>query len=101
MIDRSVAPVHKEIKSVNLDDYELKYLSKGIPVYVFNTGAQNVVSIEIIFEAGSFNQSKPLVASCTNALLMEGTTKYSSQQINEAVDFYGSFLQTDITKDVA
>lgn len=101
MIDRSVAPAHKEIKSVNLDDYELKYLSNGIPVYVFNTGSQNVVSIEIMFDAGSFNQSKPLVASCTNALLMEGTAKYSSQQINEALDFYGSFLQTDITKDIA
>jgi len=101
MIDRSVAPVHKEIKSVNLDDYELKYLSNGIPVYIFNTGSQNIVSIEIMFDAGSFNQSKPLVASCTNALLMEGTSKYSSQQINEAVDFYGAFLQTDISKDVA
>ena len=101
MIDRKIAPSTEAIQEINLMDYDLKQLSCGVPVYVFNAGSQDVVSIEILFDAGSWNQSKPLVASCTNALLKEGTTIHTSQQINEAIDFYGSFLQTDVSKDEA
>ncbi|MBL4652619.1 MAG: insulinase family protein [Flavobacteriales bacterium] len=101
MIDRKIAPSTEAIQEINLMDYELKQLSCGVPVYVFNAGSQDVVSLEILFDAGSWNQSKPLVASCTNALLKDGTAKFSSLQMNEAIDFYGSFLQTDISKDEA
>ncbi len=82
-------------------DYELRSLKNGVPVYIFNAGSQDVVSLEIIFNAGSWQQDKVLVASCTNALLKEGTKKYSSQEISEAIDYYGSFLQTDVNKDNA
>ncbi|MBL4624851.1 MAG: insulinase family protein [Flavobacteriales bacterium] len=101
MVDRSLTPGFEEVQNVNLLDYDLRQLSCGVPVYVFNAGSQDVVSLEILFDAGSWNQSKPFIASSTSALLKEGTAKYSSLQMNEAIDFYGSFLQTDMSKDSA
>src|ERR1039458_10805933 len=48
-----------------------------------------------------WQQPAPLVGSASSAMLQEGTSKRSSKEIAEMVDYYGAFLETNITHDFA
>ncbi|MEA2107309.1 MAG: pitrilysin family protein [Bacteroidota bacterium] len=76
-------------------------LENNIFAHFMDAGTQEIVKIDIIFEAGSWHQSKPFTASATNEMLMEGSKNLSSQQIAEKLDYYGAFIQPQPTKDFA
>jgi len=63
-----------------------------VPVYAINAGAEEVMSVEIIFFAGNSFEEKNVVAAATNFLLKNGTSKKKAFQINEHFEYYGSFL---------
>lgn len=100
-MNRTLAPESKEIETIQLIKPEVQYLSNGVPVYVINAGTQELVKIEFIFPAGSAKEHKPLVANCTSNLLKEGTTKSTSAEIAEKLDFFGAFLEAECHKDNA
>ena len=94
MLNRSIAPpitdavnFHLELKS-----YEKFTLDNGVPVYAINAGAEEVMSVEIVFFAGNSFEEKNVVAAATNFLLKNGTSKKKAFQINEHFEYYGSFL---------
>ena len=101
ILDRTKAPEHHEIDTIRFIDPELKTLDNGLELIVFKTGSQEIVKIELIFEAGAIRQSKNLVASTTNAMLQEGSQNFSAEEIAEQIDFYGSHLAFSIDKDFA
>lgn len=101
MIDRTISPVINPIEEIKLPDYTTIELKNGVPVHIINSGTQDVISIEMIFSAGTWFQQKPLVARCVNELLKEGTIKYNSREINSAIDYHGAFLQTEVDRDYA
>ena len=68
---------------------------------MIRAGSQPVVRVDITFRAGAWWQSKPLVASSANALMSEGTTKKSSREIAEALDYHGAYLNTSSDRDNA
>lgn len=76
-------------------------LKNGIPVYEFNAGTQEVVSVEFVFGAGSWYQQKPFTAMATNLMLREGTANYTAQQLSEAVDFFGAHFENTTERDNA
>ena len=78
---------------------EKMLLSNGIPVHYIDAGTQDIVRLEIFFDAGIIRQHKPFQALLTNMMLMEGTKNRSSAQISEDVDFYGGYLSVDYAKD--
>jgi predicted Zn-dependent peptidase len=43
----------------------------------------------------------PLLATSTNLMLTEGSEKYSSEELNSVLDFYGIFLSLSVEKDTA
>jgi len=63
-----------------------------VPVYAINAGAEEVMSVEIVFFAGNSFEEKNVVAAATNFLLKNGTSKKKAFQINEHFEYYGSFL---------
>ncbi len=75
-------------------------LKNGLPVYYLEGGTEEIVKIEIVFFAGSYYQSKPLVAFATANLLRSGTKKKSRSEIEELFDFYSAHIQVEAQKDI-
>ena len=100
-MNRTQAPAYKEIENIRFIEPQLKTLDNGLDLVIFKTGSQEIVKIELIFEAGIIKQTKNLVASTTNSMLQEGSAHFSAEEIAEQVDFYGSHLSLVIDKDFA
>ena len=101
MLDRKIPPAIKRIKSLHLPLPQQMVLSNGIPVYITNMGTQDVVKMQIIFDAGRPFEAKQLVARTTSRLLREGTSNYSSAEIADRIDFYGATLSSSTNLDNA
>jgi zinc protease len=93
-IDRKIAPPIIDAVNFHLElkPYEKFTLDNGVPVYAINAGAEEVMSVEIVFFAGNSFEEKNIVAAATNFLLKNGTSKKKAFQINEHFEYYGSFL---------
>jgi len=74
-------------------------LKNQVPVYSLNGSPDDIVRVDLVFMAGSYNQSKPLVAYTMANLLNAGTSGRTSRQIAELFDFYGASLQIETQKD--
>ncbi len=101
MVDRTIAPEVKQISEIELIPAQKVVLANGLTVYTINAGSQELVKIEWLFDAGSKFETQKLAARTANTLLKEGTKNLSSAQIAEQLDYCGSFLETDCTKDKA
>jgi predicted Zn-dependent peptidase len=101
MLNRTILPSVNEISDVELIRATEKKLGNGIPVYSVNAGSQELVRIELIFNAGFTVQPAPLVAASVNDLLDEGTADMNAQQIADRIDYYGAFLETEVAHDQA
>lgn len=101
VIDRKVSPPVNEIKKAEIIRVSETKLKNNIPVYHINAGTQDLVKIELLFPAGMWQQPRPLVGSAASAMLQQGTSKHSSKEIAEMVDYYGAFLETGIMRDFA
>ncbi|MFZ9848685.1 MAG: M16 family metallopeptidase [Flavobacteriales bacterium] len=84
---------------IKIQEAEKVILQNGIPVYCINAGTQEIVRLEIYFDAGIIRQHKPFQAFLTNHMLIEGTTNRTSAEISEEIDFYGGYLNVDYAKD--
>src|ERR1700761_4669674 len=102
-IDRKIAPaIHDAVEF----DYKLPPINKntldnGIPLYWLDAGVQDVVQIDWIFPAGLWYEPKASVAHATAGLIKNGTSKYSAEQIHEALEFYGAQLKAAAGNDYA
>lgn len=95
MLNRTVAPEFKAIDHINLITPGHIQLDNGCNLYWFNSGEQDLVRIEWIFNNIRFNPEKPLLNVAVNTMLTEGTDTLSASQIADAIDYYGAFLQVD------
>jgi len=100
-INRKIQPGFKDIDKISIIMADSRIMPNGIPLYTINAGKQDVVKIDLLFEAGSWFQDARLVASATNSMLNEGTEKLSSFEIAEKLDFYGALLFLSSDKDFA
>lgn len=101
MINRKTQPAFKQVESIDILEANKITLKNGIDVYIIDSGTQDVVKIDVTFDAGSWQQDKPLVAVSTNSLLNEGTKTRSSAQIAEELDFHGAYLDANAYFDSA
>jgi zinc protease len=97
--DRALQPLIKEVGKIDIQQSKKFVLDNGIAVYAINAGFQELVKVEIIFHNRSFDVNNPLLNSATNRMLSEGTSKYTSQQLADHIDYYGSFFETDENAD--
>ena len=99
MLNRKQHPEYKTIEQIDIPVPEKISLANGSNIFIFNTGTQEIIKIEVIFDAGSWYQEKPFVSASVNEMLLEGTKMLNAQQIAEKLDFYGAFMQPAPTKD--
>ncbi len=101
ILNRDNAPEISQIEKIEVQRAVATKIKNEIPVYSINAGTQDLVKIELIFPAGMWQQTAPLIGSAVSAMLQEGTSKRSAKTIAEAVDYYGAFLQTEMRQDVS
>lgn len=101
MLDRRKQPEFKNIEKIDIIKAEQLKFDNNISLYTINAGSEDLIKIELIFDAGIWSNPKPLIASTTNSLIGEGTKKLSSAKISEQLDFYGSYLNHNVDKDTA
>lgn len=99
MLNRQLAPDFKQVSTINFIQPVQKALDNHIPVYTIYSGEQDLVRIEFLFNNVNWNVEKPLQAIAVNAMLNNGTSKLSSKEIAEQIDFYGAFFQTEYAQD--
>lgn len=98
-IDRSKAPAMKAMDNFKVSEPGHFTLDNGIPLYVINKGTQELVRISLVFGAGAWYEDLPYTAQASNLMLREGTRLMASAEIEEKLDFYGSFLETAVEQD--
>jgi zinc protease len=98
-LQRKIQPLIWPVELKSIPEADLCYLDNGIPVYLINAGTQELMRVEYIFNAGQIKENFPLVASTTNAMLLEGSANFNAKEINSAFDYYGAFVNPFIQKD--
>jgi predicted Zn-dependent peptidase len=94
-LNRTLAPDFKAIDNITLIRPEHKTLDNGCNIYCFNSGDQELVRVEWVFNNLRFDLAKPLLNMAVNTMLTEGTNTLTAAQIADKIDFYGAFLQVD------
>jgi len=91
-LNRSLPPQFKTIEHVDIPKSKQEVLSNEIPVHIISGGSQDVLKIELIFNAGLWYQKLPLIAGTCNSMLNEGTENYTAAELAEKFDFYGAYI---------
>ncbi|MCE7067477.1 pitrilysin family protein [Dyadobacter sp. CY326] len=99
ILDRTIAPEFRVIKSVHLPDPQTYTLNNGTLVHVINIGDQPVIRLECIFEAGNWFESEIGASFFAIKMLSEGTRNKTSAEISEAFDRIGAFTEMTHTAD--
>ncbi|REJ84830.1 MAG: insulinase family protein [Bacteroidetes bacterium] len=94
IIDRSMPPELKEIREVKIPRAEKVTLDNGVPMYYINSGLQELVKVELIFENLEFPADKPVIPLAVNRLMSEGTSRHSAQELADLIDYYGAYLNS-------
>ena len=102
-VDRIVAPIIKDAIDfdIQLKPYQKFALDNGVEVYAFEGGSQEVLLVDMVFDAGNTYEEKNWVAAATNFLLKNGTSTKSSFEITDAFEFYGAHLNRTCTNETA
>lgn len=103
ILDRSKAPkIHDAIEfDYVLPPVNTNKLDNGLPLYWINAGVQDVVEVDWVFPAGLWYEQTEGVAQAVAALLKNGTSKRTSKQLNEALEFYGASFRAKPGNDRA
>jgi predicted Zn-dependent peptidase len=92
MITRTSPPPTFSPEFKSFPEPEQQVLGNGIKLYSYNMGSQQVFQLELIFSIGAADCQVPSIASLTCNMLREGTKSRTAEQLNDLLDFYGSFL---------
>ncbi|MBN8837566.1 MAG: insulinase family protein [Sphingobacteriia bacterium] len=103
MLNRTIEPAITDAVAFNLQlkPYEYYKLDNGVPVYVVDAGAQDVLMLEFVFDAGNNFEGKNIVAATTNFMLKNGTKQKNAFAINEHFEFYGAYLNRNCYNETA
>lgn len=93
MLDRKTAPDTGVIDSVTFTKAEKITFKNGVDLFSINVGNDEVTKLDVYFPAGIKQQQSLCVAAATNALIQEGSKKYSAAELADKFDFYGAFIQ--------
>jgi predicted Zn-dependent peptidase len=70
-------------------------LQNGITAYGFNGVKNDILRVEMVFDAGRWTEQFPLQAEFAARLLKSGTTHLSAFEIEEKIDSFGSTVKCD------
>ena len=103
MLNRKQAPPIVDAVNFNLSlkPYEAYQLDNGIKVYAIDAGAEEVLQLEWVFNAGNHYEDKNLIAATANYLLRNGTSTKNSLAINDHFEYYGAYLNRNCFNETA
>lgn len=103
MVTRTAPPPIKDPAEfdVQLPPCEKHSLSNGVEVYALNMGTEDTLMIDWVFYAGNCFENKKTVATATNHLLKNGTSRLNAFELNEHFEFYGSYLNRSCHQETA
>ena len=96
---RKTGPLIKDIENVFLPSYSTTKLDNGLPVYLISSGTQDIIKIELVFQAGRAHEVKKVVSRACNNQLKEGCATFSSQGLADKIDFFGATFRTSENLD--
>lgn len=91
-VNRKTGPSLSALSIPRLLEYSVETLSNGAELIVLYDPDQEVVRVDVLFDAGTVYQPRPLISSTTAAMLSEGTFHHSAEEIAETFDFYGAYV---------
>lgn len=98
---KRIQPPVFPVSEINLPVVSEIRLDNNVPVFMIESGSEQLVRIEFIFNAGYIEEYLPLLASTTNMMLREGTMNYSAAELNRLIDYYGVFVHFSADRDRA
>lgn len=103
MLNRTIQPNITQPVDFNLHlkPYNHFTLDNGVDVYAIEAGEQEVMMLELVFDAGNWYEDFKASAAATNFLIKNGTTHKTAYQINEHFDFYGAYLNRSCYSETA
>ncbi|WP_204356513.1 M16 family metallopeptidase [Arcticibacterium luteifluviistationis] len=93
MLERSQAPAFKSVESVKLAEAEKDVFQNEIPLYSVGFASQEVIKLELVFEAGSAFEKKLGTSALFSKLLLGGTKTRTGSEIMAGFDQYGGFIE--------
>jgi len=93
MLNRSVAPAQHPLQFKDITLPISTKLVNGTNIFCFIGGKEDVFKIELIISTSSSLNANSAVAPLCMAMLREGSISKSALEINNALDFYGAFLE--------
>lgn len=91
-LDRTKAPSIKQIAHFSIAKPERMSMPNGMMLNVINSGCEDVVRFDLLIHSGQLEQTQPLQAMFVNRMLREGTSRFTSAEIAEKLDYYGAWL---------
>lgn len=101
MLNRKEAPFATEITGIKIKETAEHTFQNGIKLYALNAGNEEVLKLDIVFNAGAISQQYKGQANFTAKMLSEGTSEYTAAEIAEKLDFYGAYFQAKSGTDDA
>ena len=89
------------VENVKIPEAQAIKLINGIPVFLIESGTEDIIRLEFTFSAGQVREKSALIASTTNMMLTEGSEYHKAEEINRMLDFYGAFISLSLEKDRA
>lgn len=99
MLNRTETPGFKKIDSFSIKEYQHQKLGTGLDLYTIADSSADVLRVDFYYNGGGLAEPFPGVAAAAATLLTEGTSKMSAEEIANAFDFYGAFVQSSAGKD--
>lgn len=93
-------PVIRIPERVDVPVASLTTLANGVRLYLLENHDQQVVRLSFVFGAGSSRQNRFFSATAAANLLSEGSDRFTARQIAEQLDFYGSYFDIAVDRDV-
>lgn len=93
MLDRTKAPPFKSLKSIKLPEIKQEIWENNIPIYWAGFASQDILKLELVFNAGSAFEKSNGISSLFSKLILGGTNSKSSTQLIEELDQYGGFIE--------
>jgi predicted Zn-dependent peptidase len=99
LVDRKTAPGFVKSTSFNLIQPVAKTLPNGIDLFFIHGGFQDVIKIELLFNAGRWFETQLGVSHFTSHQLSKGTRSKNSFEIAQLFDRYGAHLEVNAGMD--
>ncbi|MCQ2960493.1 MAG: insulinase family protein [Bacteroidales bacterium] len=100
-LHREKQPDFHPLSKFSVNNPERYTAKNGIPIYLLPLQDQEIVKIDFIFKAGDYAAKSALTPLSTLAMLQEGSLTNSGEQIAERLDFLGSYVYQQVSKDDA